>query len=90
MTDAEKALLDLVCSGSTVSDYHARLAELRNAVLLERLGPNGKEVWQAAYRACRTARIRLDEVSKRLGLDGVPLTPWRKEVDDQYPDPSSL
>lgn len=81
MTDAEKALLDMVISGN----FGDRECEkLRASVLKERIAPGVKERWQAAFRPYAIARRHFRrEVAAMMIGDGIDLGDWRSEVESE-------
>lgn len=86
MTDAEKALVELVLRGGG-SPKSEDLREARGVVLAERLAqlnPAVKERWQEAYRAHVVTRRALQAVTEAcLFPEGLALDPWRREVETE-------
>lgn len=86
MTEAEKALVDMVLSGH---DSDANLESARRAILKERLPPGLKERWQEAYRVAVLARDTFRRAVDALNVPDVDLGDWRAEVHQELGTPGN-
>ena len=91
LTAAERALVEFVLLGGTVSNYTERLNELRGDVLRERV-PDWKRVsWIASYKTYKLAQQRWYTEQAALDLpEGINLIEWRDEAKRQMKEDEEL